>query len=133
MSRTFVSRLYDQRKNCQTSHHGMNKLRVIVATSRNASLVRLSPSEAALIQHNLRDPNLDCLACCKIPYSTTIRIQMTKRIRYNRYTLKDRCQQTFCKILYVHVRENALQKSMCLLRGNPCMYRFMLLPRVRMV
>jgi hypothetical protein len=28
----------------------MNKLRVIVATSRDASLVRLSPSEAALIE-----------------------------------------------------------------------------------
>ena len=73
----------DQRKNCQTSHHGMNKLRVIVATSRDASLVRLSPSEAALIQHSLRaflhNPNLDCLACCKTPYSTTIRIQMTTR------------------------------------------------------
>jgi len=38
--------LYDQRKNCQTSHHDMNKLRVKVATSRNASFVRLSPSEA---------------------------------------------------------------------------------------
>ena len=38
----------------KTSHHGMNKLRVIVATSRIASLVRLSPSEAALIQHSLR-------------------------------------------------------------------------------
>ena len=38
----------------QTSHHGMNKLRVIVATSRDASLVRLSSSEAALIQHSLR-------------------------------------------------------------------------------
>jgi hypothetical protein len=25
------------------------------------------------------DPNLDCLACCKTPYSTTIRIQTTKR------------------------------------------------------
>ena len=54
MIRKCVSRLYDQRKNCQTSHHGMNKLRMKVATSRDASLVRLSPSEAALIQHSLR-------------------------------------------------------------------------------
>jgi hypothetical protein len=30
-----------------------------------------------------------------------------ERIRYNRYTLKNLCQQTFCKILYVHVRENS--------------------------
>jgi hypothetical protein len=55
MIRKFVSRLYDQRKNCQTSHHGMNKLRVIVATSRDASLVRLSPYEAALTQHSIRE------------------------------------------------------------------------------
>ena len=33
----------------------MNKLRVIVATSRDASLVRLSPYEAALIQHSIRE------------------------------------------------------------------------------
>jgi hypothetical protein len=50
MIRKFASRLYDERKNCQTFHHGMNKLRVIVATSRDASLVRLSTSEAALIE-----------------------------------------------------------------------------------
>ena len=54
MIRKFVSRLYDQTKNCQTSHHGMNTLRVKVATCRDASLARLSPSEAALIQHSLR-------------------------------------------------------------------------------
>ena len=54
MIRTFVARLYDQRKNCQTSHHDMKKLRVKVATSRYASFVRLSPSEAALKQHSLR-------------------------------------------------------------------------------
>ena len=33
----------------------MSKLRVIVATSRDASLVRLSPYEAALIQHSIRE------------------------------------------------------------------------------
>jgi hypothetical protein len=25
------------------------------------------------------DPNLDCLTCCKTPYSITIRIRMAKR------------------------------------------------------
>ena len=34
-----------------------------------------------------------------------------ERIRYNRYTLKDRYQQTFCKILYVHVRANRHAKK----------------------
>ena len=50
MIRKCVIRLYDQRKNCQTSHHDTNKLRLKFATSRDASLVRLSPSEAALIE-----------------------------------------------------------------------------------
>jgi hypothetical protein len=52
--RKFVARLYDRRKNFQTSHDDMNKLRVKVATSQDASLVRLSPSEAALKHHSLR-------------------------------------------------------------------------------
>jgi hypothetical protein len=36
------------------SHHNINKLRVKLATGRDASLVRLPPSEAALRQHILR-------------------------------------------------------------------------------
>ena len=54
MIRKCVIRLYDQRKNCQTSHHDTNKLRLKFATSRDASLIRLSPSEAELKQHSLR-------------------------------------------------------------------------------
>jgi hypothetical protein len=34
-----------------------------------------------------------------------------ERIRYNRYTLKDQCHQTFCKILYIHVRVNRHAKN----------------------
>ena len=48
----FVARLYDQ-KSCASSHHNINKLQVKLATSRDASLVRLPPSEAALRQHIL--------------------------------------------------------------------------------
>ena len=50
----FVARLYDQKKSFASSHHNINKLRVKLATSRDASLVRLPPSEAALHQHILR-------------------------------------------------------------------------------
>jgi hypothetical protein len=50
----FVARLYDQKKSFASSHHNINKLRVKLATGRDASLVRLPPSEAALRQHILR-------------------------------------------------------------------------------
>ena len=50
----FVARLYDQKKSFVSSHHNINKLRVKLATSRDASLVRLPTSEAALRQHILR-------------------------------------------------------------------------------
>jgi hypothetical protein len=53
-SSRFVARLYDQKKSFASSHHNINKLRVKLATSRDASLVRLPPSEAALRQHILR-------------------------------------------------------------------------------
>ena len=46
-SSRFVARLYDQ-KSFAFSHHNINKLRVKLATGRDASLVRLPPSEAAL-------------------------------------------------------------------------------------
>jgi hypothetical protein len=52
--RQFVTKLYDQKKSCAFSHHNINKLQVKLATSRDASLVRLPPSEAALRQHILR-------------------------------------------------------------------------------
>jgi hypothetical protein len=50
----FVARLYDQKKSFASSHHNINKLRVKLVTGRDASLVRLPPSEAALRQHILR-------------------------------------------------------------------------------
>jgi hypothetical protein len=40
-SKKFVASLYDQKRNFQTSYHHTNKLRVKVATCRDASLVRL--------------------------------------------------------------------------------------------
>jgi hypothetical protein len=52
-SSQFVARLYDQ-KSFAFSHHNINKLRVKLATGRDASLVRLPPSEAALRQNILR-------------------------------------------------------------------------------
>ena len=52
-SSRFVARLYDQKKSCASSHHNINKHQVKLATSRDANLVRLPPSEAALRQHIL--------------------------------------------------------------------------------
>ena len=52
-SSRFVARLYDQ-KSFASSHHNINRLRVKLATSRDAGLVRLPSSEAALRQHILR-------------------------------------------------------------------------------
>jgi hypothetical protein len=42
-SSRFVARLYDQKKSCASSNHNINKLQVKLATSRDASLVRLPP------------------------------------------------------------------------------------------
>jgi hypothetical protein len=36
-----IARLYDQEKSVASSHHNINKLRVKLATGRDASLVRL--------------------------------------------------------------------------------------------
>jgi hypothetical protein len=42
-SSRFIARLYDQKKSFASSHHNINKLRVNLATGRDASLVRLPP------------------------------------------------------------------------------------------
>jgi hypothetical protein len=52
-SSLFVARLYVQRS-FASSHHNINKFRVKLATGRDASLVRLPPSEAALRHHIIR-------------------------------------------------------------------------------
>jgi hypothetical protein len=71
-SSRFVARLCDQ-KSFASSHHNINKLRVKLATVRDASLVRLPPSEAALRQHILRASfqtkvwHTSCLAKPPIP------------------------------------------------------------------
>jgi hypothetical protein len=71
-SSRFVARLCDQ-KSFASSHHNINKLRVKLPTVRDASLVRLPPSEAALRQHILRASfqtkvwHTSCLAKPPIP------------------------------------------------------------------
>ena len=76
-SSRFVARLYDQKKSCASCHHHINKLRVKLATSRDASLVRLPPSEAALRQHILiTDQSLACFLSGKITSAFTNGIGM---------------------------------------------------------
>jgi hypothetical protein len=53
-SSRFVARLYGQKKSFAFSHHNINKLRLKLATSLDASLVRLPPSEVALRHHIIR-------------------------------------------------------------------------------
>jgi hypothetical protein len=78
----------------------MNKLRVKVATSQDASLVRLPPSEAALKHHSLRASlqtqiwTTSRVAKPNIPSQLEYGLQKGKDSLYNRNTLKDRCQQT---------------------------------------
>jgi hypothetical protein len=89
----FVARLYDQKKSFASSHHNINKLRVKLATSRDASLVRLPPSEAALRQHILRASfQIKVWHACylaKPPLLIIFSIQST---------LKETCQQNFSVI-----------------------------------
>jgi hypothetical protein len=101
-SSRFVARLYD-RKSFASSHHNINKLRVKLATSRDASLVRLPPSEAALRQHILRasfQTKFGILPfwqnhICLHQWNTDGGLSM---ILCNQSTLKETCQQNFSVI-----------------------------------
>ena len=92
-SSRFVARLYDQKKSFASSHHNINKLRVKLATSRDASLVRLSPSEAALRQHILRASfqtkvwHAFCLAKPPLP----------SPMEYGWRTVKDSLHPVYCE------------------------------------
>jgi hypothetical protein len=66
-SSRFVARFYDQ-KSFASSHHNINKLRVKLATGRDASLVRLPPSDAALRQHILRAASFSILYTNFLPF-----------------------------------------------------------------
>jgi hypothetical protein len=63
-SSQFVARLYDQ-KSFASSHHNINELRVKLATGRDASLVRIPPSEAASFQTKVW--HASCLAKPPLP------------------------------------------------------------------
>ena len=52
--RLLVADLYDPKGKALNSHLDLNKLRVKLATTKDVSLVRLPPSEAAFKQHMLR-------------------------------------------------------------------------------
>ena len=101
-SSRFVARLYDW-KSFASSHHNINKLRVKLATSRDASLVRLPPSEAALRQHILRasfQTKFGILPfwqnhICLHQWNTDGGLSM---ILCNQSTLKETCQQNFSVI-----------------------------------
>ena len=99
-SSRFVARLYDQ-KSFASSHHNINKLRVKLAIGRDASLVILPPSEAALRQHILRSrPNFGILPVwqnhlCLHQWNTDGELS---RIICIQSTLKETCQQNFSVI-----------------------------------
>jgi hypothetical protein len=93
----FVARLYDQRKSFASSHHNINKLQVKLAASRDASLVRLPPSEAALCQHILCASLQTKVwhAFCLHQWNTGGELS---RILCIQSTLKEACQQNFSVI-----------------------------------
>ena len=53
-SRMLVADLYDPKGSAKSVHRDLNKLRVNLALSKDSSLVKLPPSEAAFRQHILR-------------------------------------------------------------------------------
>jgi hypothetical protein len=54
VGRKFASVLYDPKGAAKSAHDNVNELRVKTALAKEASLVRLPPSEAAFKQHILR-------------------------------------------------------------------------------
>jgi hypothetical protein len=54
VGRKFVSVLYDPKGAAKSAHDNLHELRVKSALAKDASLVRLPPSEAAFKQHILR-------------------------------------------------------------------------------
>ena len=52
--RLLVADLYDPKRSAKSVHRDLNKLRVKLALSKDSSLVKLPPSEAAFRQHILR-------------------------------------------------------------------------------
>ena len=51
---TLIANLYDLNKKYVSCHENLNEFRVKLATCKDTSLVRLSPSEPSLYQHVLR-------------------------------------------------------------------------------
>ncbi|CAC5420517.1 unnamed protein product [Mytilus coruscus] len=116
-SRRFVARLYDQKKKYASCHQDINKLRVKLATSKDSSLVRLPPSEAALRQHILRASfqtkiwHDSCLA--KPPLPSPLEYEWKSfKVHCILSTLKETCQQIFFMTSCVRVRENHNVKSL---------------------
>jgi hypothetical protein len=54
VARKVVAKLYDPKAKHKSCHTNLNKLRVRLATSKDCSLARISPSESAFKQHVLR-------------------------------------------------------------------------------
>ena len=99
----FVARLYDQQKSCASSHHNINKLQVKLDTSRDASLVRLLPSEAVLCQHifcaSLQTKVWHAFCLVKSPLPSPMEYDgELSRILCIQSTLKETCQQNFSMI-----------------------------------
>jgi hypothetical protein len=125
-SSRFVARLYDQ-KSFASSHHNINRLRVKLATSRDAGLVRLPSSEAALRQHILRASfqtkvwHTFCLAKPPLP----------SPMEYGWRTVNDSLHPVYfegnmsaecLRDLVCSCKGKSQCKKSCLCRAEPCMY-----------
>jgi hypothetical protein len=75
-ARKLACRLYDQKGKLKEDHVDLNKLRVRLATLRNACLAKLPPCEATSTQHVLRVVSHPVMACAagKMLHKTGLRM-----------------------------------------------------------
>ena len=105
-----VCRLYDQKGKLKEDHVDLNKLRVRLATLRDACLAKLPPCEATFTRHVLRSSlqiNIWMTAyVAKPPMKSAVLFGWEDRNGLVPFISKARCLLIFCKTLFVLAKEN---------------------------
>ena len=109
-TRKLVCRLYDRKGKLKEDHVDLSKLRVKLATLRDACLVKLPPCEATFTQHVLRSSlqiNIWMTAhVAKPPMKYAVLFGWEDRNGLVPVYFKARCLLIFCKTLFVLAKEN---------------------------
>jgi hypothetical protein len=109
-TRKLVCRLYDQKGKLKEDHVDLNKLRVRLATLRDACLVKLPPCEATFTQHVLRSSlqiNIWITAhVAKPPMKSAVLFGWEDRNGLVPVYFKGQMSSDFCKTLFVLAEEN---------------------------